>query len=75
MRYDVLIESDDRPHHFATVDADDADAARRLVAEKWPEAELRLRIVRVDGDRVTTLTDNTEGGGNGQSARSGRWVE
>jgi hypothetical protein len=34
-----------------------------LVAERWlrTEPDLRLRIVRVDGDRLTTLTDSTKG--------------
>ena len=65
MRYDVLLECDDRPHprHLATIYANHDDEARRLVAERWlrQEPELRLQIVRVDGDRLTTLTDNTEG--------------
>src|SRR5262249_25969592 len=56
MRYDVLLKCDARPppRHLATIYADDDDAARRLVAERWlrPEPELRLQIVRVDGDRL-----------------------
>jgi hypothetical protein len=63
MRYDVLHECDGGLRHFSTVYADDDDAAHRLVAERWlrDEPELRLTVVRVDGDRLTTLTDSTEG--------------
>jgi hypothetical protein len=60
MRYDVLHESDGRPCHFSTIYAPDDDAARRLVAEKWPEPECRLRIVRVDGDRLTIVSRRRE---------------
>jgi hypothetical protein len=37
---------------------DDDDAARRFVAEKWlrEEPELRLTVVRVDGDRLTVVS-------------------
>src|SRR6516162_5349220 len=60
MRYDVLLECGDRPYprHLATVYADDDDAARRLVEERWllTELELRLRIVRIDGDRLTIVS-------------------
>jgi len=56
MRYDVLFECDDRsqPRHLATIDADDDNHARRQVAERWlwTEPELRLQIVRLDGDRL-----------------------
>jgi hypothetical protein len=55
MLYHVLLECDNRPHprHFAVIDAADDDEARRLVAERWlaEEPELRLQIVRLDGDR------------------------
>jgi hypothetical protein len=59
MRYDVLLEDDSRPYprHFSTVYADDDDQARRLVAERWlrTEPELRLQIVRLDGDRLVRV--------------------
>jgi hypothetical protein len=42
---------------LSTAYAPDDDAARRLVAEKWlrEEPELRLQIVRVDGDRLLRI--------------------
>ena len=62
---DVLLECDDRPHplHFTTVHADDDHRARKLVAGRWlrTEPDLHLRIVRVDGDWLTMLTDSTKG--------------
>jgi hypothetical protein len=66
LRNDVLLECDDRLHplHFSTVYAADDDHARRLVAERWlrTEPELRLQIVRLDGDRLTRVTNDTDGG-------------
>jgi hypothetical protein len=66
MRYDVLLEDDDRPHprHLATVYAADDDAARRVLQERWlaAEPELRLQLVRVNGDRLTRLPIQTRRG-------------
>jgi hypothetical protein len=58
MRYDVLHECDGRLRHFTTVYADDDDAALRFVAERWlrEEPELRLTVVRVDGDWLTNVS-------------------
>jgi len=59
MRYDVLLECDDRPHprHFCTIYAANDDEARRLATERWlqTEPELRLQIVRVEGDRLVRV--------------------
>lgn len=64
MRYHVLLECDrPDPIYFAAIDADDDDQARRLVAEKWPEPELRLQLVRVDGDRLASVPLNVQGSG------------
>jgi len=64
MRYDVLLEFDDRPHplHFSTIYAANDDEARRLATERWlqTEPELRLQIVRVDGDRLVTVAPRRE---------------
>jgi hypothetical protein len=53
MRYDVLFKSDDRPHprHLATIYAPDDDAARRLVADRWPGEELQIVRLNDAGDR------------------------
>jgi hypothetical protein len=54
MRYHVLLEWD-RPHPLYAVEADDDEAARRLVAEKWPDD--RIQIVREEHDRLLRLSD------------------
>jgi hypothetical protein len=56
MSFHVLFIADDRPepHYFATLDADDDDQARRLVAETWP-GEDDLALVREDGDRLVRV--------------------
>jgi hypothetical protein len=58
MRYHVLFLADDRPepYHFATLDADDDDHARRLLAERWP-GEDDLYLVRVDGLRLVRVPE------------------
>jgi hypothetical protein len=58
MRYHVLQLGDDRPEprYFSVLDATDDDDARRLVAEKWGEfPELRLQLVRQDGDKLVPV--------------------
>jgi hypothetical protein len=62
MRYDVLHESEGCLCHFSTVYAPDDAAARRLVAEKWllEEPDVRLTVVRVDGERLTIVSRRRE---------------
>jgi hypothetical protein len=64
MRYDVLLECDDHPHprHFCTIYAANDDEARRLATERLlrEDPELRLQIVRADGDRLVTVAPRKE---------------
>ena len=66
VRYHVLLECDRRPHplHFSAFDAAGDDAARRVPQERWlaAEPELRLQLVRVNGDRLTRLPIQTRQG-------------
>jgi hypothetical protein len=57
MHYDVLFQSDDRPHprHLATIYAPAADAARRRVADRWPGEELQIVRLNNAGDRTVRV--------------------